>query len=197
MTNTNIADRELVSKILLGEQHAYVKVVKQTERLVAGIITRMIANAADRKDIAQDVYLKVYSSLPKFRFQCRLSTYIAQVTYNTCVHYLEKKKFVLIEDIFRKSDMELAPVLQPDSNELEDAEINLFAKDLSVALATAMQQLTPQYQTLINLYHQEELPIVEIAEILSIPEGTVKNYLFRARKQLKEILLKNFEREDL
>lgn len=160
----------------------------------------MIPNSADRKDIAQDVYLKVYASLPKFRFQSKLSTYIGQVTYNTCLHYLEKKRLVLLQGfaVNGDTDTELDQLMLnaglPPGNE---AETRLFSKDLETILQAALLELPILYQTIIGLYHQQEMPLSEIAEITSLPVGTVKSYLFRARKQLKDILLKNYKKEEL
>ena len=160
----------------------------------------MIPNPADRKDIAQDVYLKVYAFLPKFRFQSKLSTYIGQVTYNTCLHYLEKKRPVLLHDhaVNVDTDTELDQLmLKTGPAPANEAEARLFSKDLETVLHVALLKLPILYQAIIGLYYQQELPLSEIAEITSLPAGTVKSYLFRARKQLKEILLKNYKKEEL
>jgi RNA polymerase sigma-70 factor (ECF subfamily) len=70
-------------------------------------------------------------------------------------------------------------------------------KELNRLLQTEIERLPPLYQTLIGLYHQEELPYLEIARITGLPEGTVKSYLFRARKQLKETILSVYKKEKL
>ena len=73
----------------------------------------------------------------------------------------------------------------------------LFGHDLAGILGTAIEQLPPLYRTLISLYHQQELSYEEIAQITSLPDGTVKNYLFRARKLLKQRILATYQRDDL
>jgi RNA polymerase sigma-70 factor (ECF subfamily) len=78
-----------------------------------------------------------------------------------------------------------------------DTEEKLFSKELADMLHTEIEQLKPLYKTLISLYHQEELSYAEIAEITSLPEGTVKNYIFRARKTLKENILLKHKRNEL
>ncbi len=94
----NLNDQTLVENILAGDTNAFKIIIKNTEGLVAQIIFRMISNAEDRKDIAQDIYLKAFQKLDSFRFQSKLSTWIGQITYNTCLNYLEKKKLILNDD---------------------------------------------------------------------------------------------------
>ena len=69
-----------------------VLLVKNTENLVAKIVFDTITNDGDRKDIAQDIYLKAYQKLPAFKFQSKLSTWIAQISYNTCIDHFAKEK---------------------------------------------------------------------------------------------------------
>lgn len=195
-------DQQLVSRVLGGDRHAFSIIIKNTEGLVAQLIFKMIPVPADRKDLVQDVYLKAYKSLPGFKFQSKLSTWIGQITYNTCLHYLDKKKVVLID--VRDDDEEggqqqsLERLQQKDAGRYDnEVERLLSAKELSVILNAEMDKLSPVYKTLLSLYHQEEMSYAEIGEITNLPEGTVKNYLFRARKALKQNLLTNYKREDL
>jgi RNA polymerase sigma factor (sigma-70 family) len=200
-TNDNHADEHLVKRTLKGDRHAYGLIVKNTEGLVAQIIFKMISIPADRKDLAQDVYLKAFNNLQNFRFQAKLSTWIGQIAYNTCLHYLEKKKLVLLEEFgeddgdqsesLRRINDSFVPLLENDTEKL------LSNKELSAILKIEIDKLPPLYKTLITLYHNEELSYAEIAQITALPDGTVKNYLFRARKILKENLLLHYKREDL
>jgi RNA polymerase sigma factor (sigma-70 family) len=199
--NDNHTDEQLVKRTLEGDRHAYGLIVKNTEGLVAQIVFKMISIPADRKDLAQDVYLKAFSNLPGFRFQAKLSTWIGQIAYNSCLHYLEKKKLVLLED-FEVDDNVQEDSLRKISDSFtaslgNDTEKLLSEKELSAILKVEIEKLSPLYKTLITLYHNEELSYAEIAQITALPDGTVKNYLFRARKILKVNLLLNYKREDL
>jgi len=161
----------------------------------------MISNTEDRKDIAQDIYLKAFKSLPGFRYQSKLSTWIAQIAYNTCLTYLERKKLVLLDQSQENND--------PDEESLELAnkksvvhlfnstENDIFLRELNEILKSEIERLSPLHRTLITLYHNEELSYEEIARITQLPEGTVKSYLFRARRSLKDNLLRKYKKEEL
>lgn len=192
------ADRHLVEKILGGDKHAFGILIKNTEGLVAQMVFKMINNPPDRKDIAQDVYLKAFKYLSGFRFQSKLSTWIGQITYNRCLQYLEKKKFVLLDNFNDDEQDQIDKFRQKESAvDLNETEKIMYNKDLAGILNIELDKLSPIYKTMISLYHQEELSYTEIAEITSLPEGTVKSYLFRARQKLKDHILSGYKREEL
>jgi RNA polymerase sigma-70 factor (ECF subfamily) len=74
---------------------------------------------------------------------------------------------------------------------------SILDRDRSALLTDAIDRLPPVYRTLITLFHREEMSYEEIIEITGMREGTIKNYLFRARKKLKEGLLLNYRKEDI
>lgn len=192
----NRADRALVDKVLRGDTQAFKTLVSNTEGLVAQIVFKMITIEADRRDIAQDVYLKVYQNLSGFRFNSKLSTWVGQITYNTCINYLRKKKRFV--DHPGLDDAERVESIQNRTDQLNnETEQFISNKELSQILKTEIEQLSPIFRTLITLYHQDELSYAEIAEITTLPEGTVKSYLFRARKALKDKLCQTYKKEAL
>ncbi|MDE3250655.1 MAG: sigma-70 family RNA polymerase sigma factor [Bacteroidota bacterium] len=184
------ADKELARRVLQGDRQAFAAIVKNTEALVASIVCKMIPDLEARKDLAQDIYLKAYQHLGSFRFESKLSTWVAQIAFNTCRSWLEKKKLVLM-------DHDQLPVLEGRGTGNESAEAPLAGKQRSRILRAAMEQLPPLQKTLIALYHQDEKSYTDIAFITGLPEGTVKSYLFRARKALREILLSDYKREEI
>jgi RNA polymerase sigma-70 factor, ECF subfamily len=182
----NQQDRILIEKVLAGDADAFGTVIKNTEGLVAQIVYKMIGNKEDRRDIAQDVYLKAYKNLSSFRSEAKLSTWIARIAYNACLNYLEKKKLLLLDNI--------------DVTEKLASNNTGFAldqKQSSVIVGAAIEKLPPILKTLITLYHSEDLSYAEIQQITNLPEGTIKSYLFRARKALKENLLQHYKKEEL
>ena len=200
-TDNNFTDQYLISKVLSGDTNAFGAIIKTTERLVAQIVFKMIPNVEDRKDIAQDIYLKVFNKLAGFKYQSKLSTWIAQVAYNTCLDYLAKRKLVLPGKIYEDSRVDDETFGSPGKESLfttnNETEKMVTRKELTGILQSGIEQLPPVYKTLITLYHNEELSYEEIAQITALPGGTVKSYLSRARKALKENLLLNYKKEDL
>ena len=180
-----------------GDRHAATLLIRRTEKLVTQIVFKMMGNHPDRMDLFQDIYLKTFRHLPRFRFHCKLSTWVAQISYNTCLDHLKKYRPELIAI---PSDDELLPGdISPKeiSRDMPDAGQLLSIKERSEILDRLSTVLPPVYRTLISLFHKEELSIGEIMDITGFPEGTVKNYLFRARKMLKERLLHQYSKGDL
>ena len=191
-------DKELAERVLSGETRVFEIIIKNTENLVTRIIFKMIPVAEDRKDIVQDVYLKAFNNLQGFKFRSKLSTWIAQITYNTCLTWIEKKKYLLPGNLSEDEihDGSLNPIIHGTSQGNE-SENRIFQKELSIILKTEIDRLPVIYQTLITLYHHESLSYEELSQITDLPTGTIKSYLFRARKMLKEKLLSKYKKETL
>lgn len=184
----HFSDKAIVTRILNGNIQDFAVVVKNTEKLVTQIVGKMIPNEDDRKDLVQDIYLKAYQHLSSFQFKSKLSTWIANIAYNTTINYLQKKKIAItgietaIEDTFIATDNPASETIKRETVEMLTAEI---------------AKLPPLYKTLITLYHLEELPNKEISEITNLPEGTIKSYLYRARKILKDNIHQHYKKEQL
>jgi RNA polymerase sigma-70 factor (ECF subfamily) len=178
-STNRLAEKQLVERVLRGDRHAFGLIIKGTERLVAQIVGRMISHAEDRKDIIQDVYLKTYKHLSGFRHAAKLSTWIGNIAYNTCVNFLERRRLRVVSNEFF-----------PDEFADEGGtEAMIERRQLAGIIAAGMEELPPLYKTLLVLFHQEGMSLLDIGQITSLPEGTIKSYLFRARKQLKESVL--------
>ncbi|MFZ5979623.1 MAG: RNA polymerase sigma factor [Candidatus Zixiibacteriota bacterium] len=185
-------DKQLINSILSGNQEAYRIFIKKYVRLVNHVVFKMIANETDREDVCQDVFIKAYQNLKNFKFESKISTWIARIAYNTCINYLEKRQIPLYEDV--RSEQET----------LEDHPGNIITPDdftvdrnLAYKLCQEIDELPVNYGLILSLYHLQEMSYLEIAKILGMPEGTVKSYLFRARKMLKDRLTRSFCLEDL
>jgi RNA polymerase sigma factor (sigma-70 family) len=195
----NPADKHLVDRVLRGDTRAFGIIIKNTENLVAQIVFKFIPVAEDRKDLAQDIYMKAFHNLAGFKFQSKLSTWIAQIAYNSCLSWIEKKKLVLPGNLHEDEEMfetTSAGIYNHSSVENNSAN-NLFQKELSVILRKEIEGLPAIYQTLIMLFHHESMSYEELSQITGLPEGTVKSSLFRARKMLKENLLSKYQKETL
>jgi RNA polymerase sigma factor (sigma-70 family) len=185
----NLTDKHLVDKVLHGDHRAFATIIRNTEGLVAQMVFKMVHREEDRQDIAQDIYLKVFHKLSGFRFQSKLSTWIGQIAYHTCLSYLEKKKWILPGNVLDE--------IPDGSPSFHASENTLFLKERAGILQAEMEKLPPMYRVLIGLYHQEELSYQEIMQITGQPEGTLKSYLFRARRALKDALSLQYKKGEL
>ncbi|UCF78037.1 MAG: sigma-70 family RNA polymerase sigma factor [Candidatus Eiseniibacteriota bacterium] len=185
-------DRILIEESLSGDQEAFRSLVNRYGGLVVHIVHRMIRNAADAEDVYQDVFLKVYQALPRFRLESKMSTWIATITYNTCVNHLRKKKEVLLGDLTEENEEGMR--LRTDCpSPVERAE----RVDIAERLETEIGKMPPQFRTVLTLFHLEDMTYREIAQVMNLPEGTVKSHLFRARKLLRRRLAERYGEEEL
>ena len=172
-------DKTLVTRVLTGDMQAFMRLIKQHERLVAHMVGRLVKSEEDREELCQDVFLKVYEKLGEFSFQSKLSTWIATIAYRYAINHLRKQKMFYTdipeEGLFTKRFVE-------ESN----PEIVAEERDLDNIVLKLVEGLPPQYKIVLTLYHLEGMSYPEIGEVTKMPEGTVKNYLFRARNLLKE-----------
>lgn len=184
-----IDDKALVSQVLSGDRQAFRLLIKQNERLVGHMIARLIDRQEDREELCQDVFLKVYEKLGEFTFQSKLSTWIATIAYRHGINHLRKRKIEISDFPEEESKIERFIAIDDASETLADQQLD----DMVLQL---IDKLPPQYKAILTLYHVQEMSYPEIVEITGLPEGTVKNYLFRARQLLKEKVKKYLGEEE-
>jgi RNA polymerase sigma-70 factor (ECF subfamily) len=185
--------RKLVEHILAGDQNSFRVLITQYQRLVSHVVFRLIPPGPDQEDICQEVFVKVYQHLGNFRFDSKLSTWIARIAYNTCLNHLEKKKIPLYDDL-GPEDREFEPAA---TDEASRPDFSVESDETKRILQKEIEKLPAVYKTIVTLYHLDYMSYAEIAKTMKMPEGTVKSYLFRARKMLKDKLMTSFAREDL
>jgi RNA polymerase sigma factor (sigma-70 family) len=182
-------DKALVSQVLSGDRMAFRQLIKQHERLVAHMIGRLIDRKEDREELCQDVFLRVYEKLGEFNFQSKLSTWVATIAYRHGVNHLRKKK-IEIGHIPEGESFTAHFISENDpQEELSDKEMNTMVLKL-------VDQLPAQYRIVLTLYHIDQMNYQEIENVTGMPEGTVKNYLFRARQLLKEKVKRYLGKEE-
>ena len=184
--------KQLIENILAGDINLFQQIIEEHKRLVIHVVYRMIDSNEDREDICQDVFMKVYQNLNKFKHESKLSTWIATVAYNRCINFYNKKKALLYND--HSMENETLDSVKSESDSPEDI---IESKDITSQLQQEIEKLPVQFRTIITLYHLNEMKYSEICKIMNLPTGTVKSYLFRARKLLKERLAAKYPQEEL
>jgi len=172
-------DKALISKIIGGDMEAFRQLIKQHERLVAHMIGRIVKNEEDREELCQDVFLKVHKNLRRFNYESKLSTWIATIAYRQAINYIRKKRIV-------PSELSESEGFKDRFIATENLEEDYVNKDLDEKVLSCIDQLPIHYKNVLTLYHVDNMSYAEIGVITEMPEGTVKNYLFRARHLLKE-----------
>lgn len=185
-----VDDRALVAQVLSGDRQAFRVLIKRHERLVSHMIGRLIDRHEDREELCQDVFLKVYEKLGEFTFQSKLSTWIATIAYRHAINHLRKRKIEIRE--LPDSEYETEQFISH-----ENVAGAMADRQLDEVVTTLIEKLPPQYRAILTLYHVQEMSYPEIVEITGLPEGTVKNYLFRARQLLKEKVKQYFGKEEV
>lgn len=183
-------EKALISSIIEGDLDAFRQLIKEHERLVMHMIGRIVINAEDKEELCQDVFLKVFEKLKDFNFQSKLSTWIATIAYRHAINHIRKRKIAL-------SELNESEGFKERFISNESIEQDVEDQDLEDKVMSYIDQLPVHYRTVITLYHVEGMSYPEIGEVTGMPEGTVKNYLFRARQLLKDKIKKHLSPDDI
>ena len=183
-------DQALVRSVLNGNTQAFSFLIKKYEKLVFHMINKLVDNDVIIEELAQDVFMKVHEKLPGFRFESKLSTWIGTIAYRITINHLRKSKKMVFKEI--EEDME-----ENYFTDLVNPESQYESKDVGNFIQAHIELLPAHYRNILYLYHIEEMTYPEIVEVTELPAGTVKNYLFRARKLLKDQLSKFMLKEEL
>ncbi len=174
---SQMEDHQLVRRVLEGNRNAFLELIEKYKLLVIHMIGRVVDNNQDREELCQDVFVKIYESLGSFRFNSKLSTWIATIGYRMAINFAKKNSK-------RNQEEDLDHVafkISFSDHSFENEDFKLFIHDL-------IRQMPESYRMVLTLFYLDEFSYPEIVEITGMPEGTVKNYLFRARQKLKDLI---------
>jgi RNA polymerase sigma-70 factor, ECF subfamily len=175
---------EFLSRLRAGDRLAFEELVRTQQHRVYGLALRMLGNAAEAQDVAQEAFLRAHRGLAEFRGDARLSTWLYAIVSRLCLNRLAEGERRLTRDgeeaLSRIADARPAP-----DQTLEQGE-------LAEALSRAIGELPEERRIVVVLRDVEGLAYEEIAEVLELPVGTVRSRLHRARLDLKEKLERFF-----
>jgi RNA polymerase sigma-70 factor (ECF subfamily) len=175
-------DSELVKASIAGEKLAFGEIVERYRKMVARTVKGMLGDSVFSEDIGQEVFIKLYHSLPDFRGEAKLSTYIQKIAINLTLNEIKRRKrFFSMFSQKGNSEMYEYEIADFDSEEKRDA---------SELINKALMRLDPKFRIVVTMRLIQGYSTKETAEILGLPLGTVLSRLSRAQEQLKEILKK-------
>jgi RNA polymerase sigma-70 factor (ECF subfamily) len=148
------------------------------------VAARLVNDRALAEDLAQEAFVRAFARLKTYDPERKFSAWFFQVLHNVSVDYLRRKRVETVSLDTLQAAGYAGPPAEPRASPEAAAERALLASALAAALST----LRPEYREPLVLRYQQELGIEEIAAILALPEGTVKTYLHRGRKELAERL---------
>ena len=175
-------DEKFVARFLeTGDRAMFAVLVERYQNRVFRLVASVLGpySGADAEEVSQEVFLRLYRKIRQFTGQAGFGTWLYRIAYNLAIDWRRRARFrlphVSVEEISG---------LASSSDPLED----VMTKETKDLVALAMEDLPDLYRTTLYMHYWLERPVEEIAELMGIPEGTVKSQLFRARKLLKDKL---------
>ena len=167
------SDEELVARCLRGDRSALRELVERFERPVLALCLRMLRHRQDAEDAAQESLVRVCRHLATWDGSRSLLPWVLAITANRCRTALQRRsrRGLTVESPEEQAD------LAPTSN-----------GELGEEVSRALTQLREEHRDCFILFYEQDLSVQEISQVLNVPEGTVKTWLHRARKQMAEHL---------
>ena len=179
------ADLQLVERCLGGQQSAWEDLVRVHTRRVYSICYRFTSSDAEAQDLTQEVFLRVFKNLASFRAgEGLFVVWLTRLTRNLLIDHYRRTRM----DRATESIEDQATPLEETTGSIARTEGMLAGREAGELLQTALQKLSPELRETVILRDLEELEYREIAEILNVPEGTVKSRLNRGRAELARVL---------
>ncbi len=177
-------DQPLVSRCLDGDESAWEDLVRQHTRQVYGLCFRFTNSAQEAQDLTQDVFLRVFKTIKSFRSaEGSFHTWLARVTRNLLIDHYRRTRQERVTD----SIEEQLPMLEQAGGAAHPDQA-LAGREASEILQATLQKLSPDLREAVILRDLQEMEYREIAEVLDIPEGTVKSRINRGRAELARLL---------
>jgi len=179
------SDAELVQQALAGSQAACHDLVGRYATPAVNLATRLVRDHAVAEELAQEAFKRAFQRLSTYDQQLRFASWFFQILHNVTIDYLRRKRPPTVS-LEEWEELGYAG-MEPASAETAP---DVLAEQAAVARAVdaALYLIRPEYREAVVLRYHEDLSVQEIAEIMAVPAGTVKTYLFRARKELASIL---------
>lgn len=169
-----VQDRLLCKAVLAGNTEAFSLIAAKYQKRVYSLGMSFFKNHDDSEDFVQDIMLKTFSALPKFRGESSFSTWLMRIAYNSAINSVKRKReFVSAFDDFEIKTNDLTP---------EERQIQNCVKN---SIRRAVSGLPEKYRICIDLYFFYDMPYADIESVTGIPVNTIKSHIFRSKKILK------------
>jgi RNA polymerase sigma-70 factor (ECF subfamily) len=179
-------DRELVANAAVGGDGSFEELVRRYQRPISAYVYRMVGDYDAALDLTQEIFIKVYGSLSRYRPEFKFSTWIYKIAHNSAVDHLR-----------RNAGRERSLVSGPEGDHYDlpvpsgklSPEQESEREERRVEIESVVRALPAAYRELIILRHSQDLTYEEIVAVTGLPLGTVKNRLFRAREMMRQLFI--------
>lgn len=173
-------EEEVIRDILGGNVNRYEEIVRQYQEIVAGLCYKLGGDKVDIDEMTQQVFVELYTALPRFKFQSKLSTFIYRITVNViCKEFKHQRRY-------ETGMMDTA--LQYQKEETPSVEQDIIHQERLRQLRHAIGLLNREQRTALVLYTYDEFSYQQIADVMQCTVAKVESLIFRARKNLKKML---------
>ena len=180
------ADDILVAKSKKGDIRAFEQLILQYERKVYNLAFRLTGNHDDASDVAQEAFLKIYTSLPDFRGDASFSTWVYRIVSNVCLDELRKRKRQRATSLDEPVSTQDGDMNRQLADRMEGPEEFVERLEVQRTVQAGIDSLDEDYRLVVILRDLQGYSYDEIATIMGCSLGTVKSRLNRARRALKE-----------
>lgn len=171
---------ELVASVLAGDQEAFGELVELYQRPVYNLTYRMLGEAGEAEDAAQEAFLRAYQHMDRYDNTRPFKTWLLSIASNYCIDRLRKRRLTWLS---LEEPLPPHPSLTSAEAEPEDAALS---GERHAAIQTMLTELAPEYRAAVVLRYWYDMSYTEIAEMLETTESAIKSRLFRARQSLAE-----------
>ena len=176
-------DTDLVASAVVGVEGSFEELVRRYQRPISAYVYRMVGNYESALDLTQEIFIKVYNSLRRYRSEFKFSTWIYKIAHNSAVDHLRRsatREQSLISG--SEGDQFELPIESGRLTPEQESE----RKERRSEIESVVRTLPSNYRELVILRHSQDLTYEEIVEVTGLPLGTVKNRLFRAREMMRQ-----------
>ncbi len=175
-------DKKTIESAQKGDMASFEKIVRHYEQRVLALACNILSSPVDARDVAQEVFIRLYTYLPGFRFQNKFYTWLYRIVVNASYDWLRKQR--------RFRALSLEEVTESFQTGHEQIALDNF--DLEEKVKESLNRINHVYKTAFILKEVEGFSCKEIAEIMNCPQGTVRSHLHHARRGLQRELQKHY-----
>lgn len=173
-------DSKWIKSAQNGSKKAFGKLIEEYSDFIFHVLYDMTGNYDDAKDLTQDVFLKAYQNIKKYRGDAKFSTWIYRIAFNLGIDHSRRQKRIRQVNIDTK-EREIST--KGDMADILESQIGV-----GEAIETALQQLTDMQRMSVVLHHYQGLPLRDVSEVLGCSESTARVHLFRGLRNLRKLL---------